>query len=124
MTFPARRYQVIADWTATYRDPIRLVAGDPLELTGRTELWDGHLWVWARSRDGREGWLPDSYIVAGAGGEHQGARARHAYSAAELDCRAGQILIGSATVHGWVWCRGPDGAEGWVPARNLVALER
>ena len=123
MSGPSQRYRVIADWIATCGDPIRLAAGDPLELTGRTERWDGHLWVWARSRDGREGWLPDSLVVAGAGGLLQDARAREAYSAAELGCRAGQVLIGSARVHGWVWCRGPDGTEGWVPARNLAALD-
>lgn len=117
------RYRVTADWAATYRDPIRLAAGDPLALTGRTELWDGHLWVWARCRNGREGWLPDSLVVTGEGGARHGARVREAYSAAELDCRVGQVLIGSGEVHGWVWCRRPDGAEGWVPARNLARLE-
>lgn len=76
--------------------------------------------TYGSARGAARGWLPDSFIVAGAGGEHQGARARHTFSAAELDCRAGQILVGSATVHDWVWCRGPDGTESWVPDRNLA----
>lgn len=112
-------YRVIAGWTASYADPIGVAAGAPLHLTGRTELWDGHLWLWARSRDGREGWLPDSLVARGPGG----ARAREAYSAVELDCEAGQILIGEAEVHGWIWCHAADGAAGWVPARNLAALD-
>lgn len=119
MTGPPRRYRVVEDWTASYRDPIRLAAGAPLTLTGRTERWEGYLWLWARCGDGREGWLPDSLVVHGPGGWH----AREAYDAMELDCRTGQVLTGTARVQGWVRCRSASGAAGWVPARNLRPLD-
>ncbi len=110
-----RRYRVVADWTATYSDPITLEAGDPVSLSGRSENWDGHTWLWASNEAGKEGWIPDSLIgiIDGA------AYATKAYSAIELSCRAGDIVTGHEQTHGWVLCRVEDGTTGWVPEKNL-----
>ena len=51
---------VIAEWEAAYAHPISLEEGEEFWLTGKTDSWDGHIWVWARNRAGREGWVPDS----------------------------------------------------------------
>lgn len=48
---------VIENWQATYADPIRLESGDPVYLTGRQDNWNGHIWLWARSVSGLEGWI-------------------------------------------------------------------
>lgn len=48
-------YFVIEDWHASYVDPIRLVAGELVHLTGRQDNLDGHIWLWARSDAGLEG---------------------------------------------------------------------
>lgn len=109
-------YRVKADWQASYPDPIRFSAGEALCLTGRQEEWDGHLWLWARAPDGREGWVPDTIARRTAAGCIAGAD----YSAAELTCRSGERLTGESETHGWVFCRAPDGRTGWVPRRNLV----
>ena len=112
------RYRVIADWTASYADPLQLAAGAPVQLTGRAERWDGHLWLWARAGDGREGWIPDSLVRQGA----SGPVASDAYAATELTCRAGEVVSAARAIHGWVWCRTATGRAGWVPARNLAPL--
>ncbi|MCI5063469.1 MAG: SH3 domain-containing protein [Algiphilus sp.] len=108
-------YRVTADWTATYPDPICLQRGDAFSLSGETFDWDGHTWIWARSGDGREGWIPDDLARRSEGV----LRAQEAFSAMELSCRAGEQLHGLKQRHGWVWCRHPDGRTGWVPHGRL-----
>lgn len=47
------------------------------------------------------------------------AIAREAYTARELDVRAGERVIATRSLNGWAWCERADGASGWVPWRNL-----
>lgn len=107
------RRLVLADWTATYADPVRIAGGEVLVLTGREEVWDGHRWLWARAPDGREGWVPDTLVRDG--------RALRDFDARELTCRAGEAVTWLHATHGWAWCRAGDGREGWVPERCLGA---
>lgn len=109
------RYRVTQAWQASYDDPIRLSAGDPVWLTGRQERWEGHLWLWARASDGREGWVPDSVLQQDA----SGTVSREDYSAEELTCAPGEVLDAERETHGWLWCRNGMGDFGWVPRRNL-----
>lgn len=110
------KFAVIEDWEAAYADPIRLGAGEPLRLTGRRDEWDGHVWLWAVSAAGLEGWIPDSSVGQGSDGPY----AKEDYTAVELTCRTGQTLIGEKETHGWVYCRAEDGCGGWVSRRNLA----
>lgn len=112
------QFRVTADWQASYANPILLRAGDALFLSDRQERWDGHLWIWARSADGLEGWIPDSLARPGAGGHV----ATSDYTAMELTCRAGQILTGEQETHGWIFCTAQDGTAGWVPRQNLATI--
>lgn len=112
------RYAVTGNWAASYADPIRVLAGDILELSGREENWDGHVWLWAGCACGREGWIPDDLpirlgktVVAGAD-----------YSAVELTCQEGQIVRGLCQSHGWALCVSPEGVTGWVPLNHLERL--
>jgi len=73
------------------------------------------MWVWAKSRDGKEGWVPDSIITTDAP-----FRVTQTYSAQELTCQKGQTLTSHNTLHGWVFCTDEQGQSGWVPARNLA----
>lgn len=107
--------RVIQAWQASYDDPVQVGAGEDLRLTGRTDLWDGHLWQWAVDRTGREGWVPDALVRVDDG--H--SKAAFDYSAQELTCEAGQVLTGLKSLNGWIWCRTEDGMEGWVPERHL-----
>ncbi len=113
------KFIVTEDWEASYPDPIRVAAGERIHLTGEKDLWDGHLWLWARSAAGLEGWVPDSLVGAGA----DGPAAREDYTAVELTCRKGQTLVGERETHGWVFCRAADGRTGWVPRRNLAPVD-
>ena len=108
-------FTVKADHDASYPDPIAFKAGEDVVLTDRTDLWDGHRWVWAHAADGREGWIPDDITEVRDGR----TVARSDYSAAELTCRAGETLTGLWATHGWTWCRNGAGETGWVPTRNL-----
>ena len=106
---------VVADWTAAYDDPITLDEGEEVWLTEKTENWGGHVWVWAKDRAGREGWIPDSIS------ERAGAKtyAKIAFSAQELTCHRGEELHSLDETHGWVLCRNSNGSVGWVPGENL-----
>lgn len=110
-----RNYRVIEDWRATYEDPIVLMEGEELWLTGKTDDWDGHIWVWAKNRAGKEGWIPDQ-LVRKVGDK---AYANTAFSALELTCHRGEMLEGFDKVNGWIMCTAAGGLKGWVPARNL-----
>lgn len=112
------KYRVVEAWQASYATPIRVAEGDPLCLTGRGERWDGHLWLWACSAEGLEGWVPDT-IIRQVG---EGHVATEAYTAIELTCQAGQILTVRRHTHGWAFCIADDGAEGWVPLGHLSAI--
>ncbi|EKM98223.1 SH3 domain-containing protein [Acidocella sp. MX-AZ02] len=107
---------VIENWKATYTDPIRLAAGESIYLTGRQDNWDGHIWLWARSANGLEGWILDSLVCQG----EVGPFAKEEYTAIELTCQVGQVLVGEKETHGWVYCRSAAGSAGWVPRKNLA----
>ncbi len=109
------RYRVIADWNATYKDPISLEAGEQLWLTGKTDAWDGHVWVWAKNKAGKSGWIPDTLVETRA----QKCFARTAFSALEMTCYQGQELEVIVQTHGWALCNTPHGVAGWVPLKNL-----
>jgi SH3-like domain-containing protein len=108
---------VITPHTASYADPIVVTQGQPLILSGRVDVWDGHRWLWATAADGREGWVPDSLI---AGLEARPVADRD-YSAMELTCAPGERLERLAETHGWVWCRNASGEKGLVPLRCFAA---
>jgi SH3-like domain-containing protein len=100
---------------ASYADPITLSKGEPLALTGREDVWDGHRWLWAVAQDGREGWVPDGLITDGPAGPV----AAGDFSALELSCSAGAAVEIIWQTHGWAWCQKTDGSEGWLPLRIL-----
>lgn len=101
--------------TSTYDDPIVVSKGQALNLTGRTDRWDGHLWLWAIAEDGREGWVPDN-LVDGLSRDFTAIRD---YSAVELSCVAAESVQILHRSHGWAWCRNTTDNTGWVPLKNL-----
>jgi hypothetical protein len=101
--------------TASYANPIEVMKGQTVALTGREDIWDGHRWLWAVSVDGREGWIPDSLITVAS----MKPVACYDYSAIELTCPAGETVEFLCQTHGWAWCRKSDGSEGWLPLKNL-----
>lgn len=110
-------YVVNEDWSASYPDPIKLSAGERIELDGRRDIWDGHVWLWAKNVFGKEGWIPDSLVSTG-----DYIVAREDYSAIELSCYVGEQLTVSRCLNGWAWCQNELGKRGWVPERNLTEM--
>ena len=100
---------------ASYANPIEVAKGQPVTLTSREDIWDGHRWLWAVSEDGREGWVPDSLVT----GTARNPVASCDYSAIEITCTAGETVEFLSQTHGWAWCRKSDGSEGWLPLKNL-----
>ena len=113
------KVRVLKAWTASYADPIYLAKRDTLFLTGKMDTWGGHIWVWAKCADGREGWIPDTLPVTCDGV----TRARSAYTAQELTCAQAQILCVLNQTHGWSFCQSEDLREGWVPDSHLAVLQ-
>lgn len=90
--------------------------GDAIVLSGRTELWDGHRWLWAGASDGREGWIPDDLVVE----QCNAMVADRDYYAIELTCGMHETVRVLEVRHGWAWCCNNTGTYGWVPLENLA----
>jgi hypothetical protein len=95
------KYRVIQPWQLTYVDPIILKENQPVELTGKTDNWAGHVWLWAINAAGQEGWIPDNLVRSTTSGNYATAN----YLALELTCDAGELLLGLEERHGWVRCQ-------------------
>ncbi len=107
--------RVIADWQASYENPFAVKKGDEFWLSGKSEDWDGHIWLWAKDARGREGWVPDNL----AGHHSEKTYAKFDFSALELTCIRNEELQIMDETHGWILCRNNDGQQGWVPAGNV-----
>ncbi len=112
------RYRVKIEWNASYQDPIVLEQGEEVWLSGKSDHWDGHLWVWAINQFGKEGWIPGTLVSTVADKHYADA----AFSAMELTCAIGDELLATNETHGWMLCVAKNGSEGWVPARNLEPI--
>lgn len=105
--------RVIADYQATYLDPLTIQSGEALTLGKTDPEWPG--WIWCTNRDGQSGWVPESYL------ERHGQKgiARYDYTAAELSVQANEELILHQFESGWYWATNQDGQSGWVPASHI-----
>ena len=99
-------------YTVCYADPISVRKGDLVNLSGRQDNWDGHVWNWAQNSSGKQGWIPDDLLAQVT--ETQG-RAVRDYSAVELSCAPGEVLTVHGATHGLLWCENNKGEYGWVP---------
>jgi flagellar basal body rod protein FlgF len=96
-------------------DPIKMRAGDHLEVTGEEE--DG--WIWCRHQSGKESWVPLSLLRADQEGASRIALAD--YDATELPVAEGEEFRAMLEEHGWLWCETTEGQLGWV---RLAQVER
>lgn len=114
----AKQYHVIRDHTSEYPEPITFVRGASLTVGERykgPEGWDD--WFFCETPGQKGGWVPVQIIETV---NDKIARAREDYTARELNVREGDLLLGTRTLNGWVWCISIDSlASGWVPLANL-----
>ncbi len=117
------RYLVIQDHTSEYPEPITFEKGAPLSVGEKyegPEGWDN--WFFCESPGQKGGWVPAQIIERVEG---DAARAREDYTARELNVQQGDVLLGSRTLNGWVWCEQFGGSEsGWVPLACLREASR
>ncbi len=114
----AKQFLVIQDHTSEYPEPITFEKGAPLTVGEKyegPEGWDN--WIFCESPGQKGGWVPAQIIEIV---KDKSARAREDYTARELNVRKGDLLLGSKTLNGWVWCKRSGSLEsGWVPFANL-----
>lgn len=114
----AKQYLVIQDHTSEYPEPITIEKGAPLTVGEKyegPEGWDN--WLFCESPGQKGGWVPAQIIEIV---NDKAARAREDYTARELNVRQGDLLLGSRTLNGWVWCKWSGSLEsGWVPLSCL-----
>lgn len=101
----------------TYPDPLKMQAGDAIELAGQEE--DG--WIWCRHTGGKEGWVPLSYLSAG--GEGNSHLALQDYDAIELPVEVGEEFEVVQEESGWLWGINAQGKWGWIRLANVERVD-
>lgn len=116
------KYTVTKPHRSEYPNPIKLNKGDALTVGEQYEGPEGwENWFFCNTPDQTGGWVPKQVIEQKADGT---GRALEDYSAQELDVDVGEVLSGSRTLNGWVWCQRHANPEmGWVPLENLRAAD-
>ena len=112
------RARLIGSHRSQYRTPLRFNAGQIVELGVRDEEWPAFAWV--KTDEGRAGWAPVAWLRPLDGGR---AEALRDYDARELDVERGDWVRLHHEHGGWWWSERADGAQGWLPARELDAVK-
>lgn len=107
----------VREYARPYDDPLAATAGTevtPDPASGKTTDIVG--WIWCRAPDGREGWVPESWL------ELRNGRTvlKRDFSALELGVKPGdriEVILGES---GFVLGRNAAGEQGWVPDGALV----
>lgn len=113
-----KKYVVVIQHESEFPKPITFKKGDPL-LVGEeykgSEGWDN--WFLCTTPGQEPGWVPGQIIERF---ENSDGRALDDYTAKELNVQEGDVLFGSKSLNGWLWCEKLVGTEsGWVPLENL-----
>jgi hypothetical protein len=111
------RVRVLKADRPTNPDPLKMQAGDLLEITGEED--DG--WIWCRNRAGKESWVPLSYMTAK--GDGKTCTALYDYDATELPVEVGDELQAEQEESGWLWCENTQGKWGWVRMANVERID-
>ncbi|KJV28299.1 hypothetical protein VI06_12435 [Aquitalea magnusonii] len=113
-----KKYLVIQDHTTDYPEPISFAKGALLTVGERydgPEGWED--WFFCETPGQKGGWVPAQIIEFV---KDKTAISLEDYTARELNARKGEVLIGTKTINGWVWCKSNDSLEsGWIPLANL-----
>jgi SH3-like domain-containing protein len=102
------------DYRTQYHDPIGFLRGETVRLGERDGEWPE--FIWATDARGRSGWVHQRYLDR----DHGEAIATCDYDARELDARAGECVELVEEAGGWWWAKNTEGAQGWLPARDLA----
>jgi len=106
-----------ADYEEKDANPVHLSAGDELTVGPVDRAWPG--WVWAIDSEGRQGYVPEEILEPLGEGRFS---AIEDFDPTVLAVRRGQSLESIREMHGWHWCRGEGGKEGWVAGYLLTPV--
>lgn len=116
MTSNTWRVRVLKADRPTNSDPIKMQAGDLLEIAGKED--DG--WIWCRNRAGKEDGVPLSYMTAE--GEGNTRIALTDYDSTVLSVEVGEEFQAEREEHGWLWCTNTQGKWGWIRVKNVERI--
>ncbi|HEV2730234.1 MAG TPA: SH3 domain-containing protein [Terriglobales bacterium] len=116
MHTPHRKVRIKLEHKIEYPDPIRVEAGETVNVGREDAEFPG--WKWCKASDGREGWVPVE-LLSGEGAE---ATVLQDYSAREVEVRPGEEVIVEEARHDWLLVRNGQGERGWIPAANTEPL--
>ncbi|MEN9991086.1 MAG: hypothetical protein RLZZ224_788 [Verrucomicrobiota bacterium] len=104
-----KRYVANADYEDRDSAPLFLEKGDIVTTGVADTTWPG--WIWAESRDGSRGYVPEEILEAVAEDRY---RVVEAYDPTVLSLKRGDVVESIRQIHRWHWCRNQHGKCGWV----------
>lgn len=103
--------KTVKAYQRSYEDPVAVRAGDAVIVDERRSKDTDVLgWLWVHGPDGREGWAPEAWLS----GEGERRIICRDFNAIELNVAAGETVELLTGESGFVWCRKPNGDEGWL----------
>jgi uncharacterized protein YgiM (DUF1202 family) len=115
---PGDHVRIMQEYHIQYVDPIEVTAGDKVMVELEDVEFPG--WVWCRTADGRQGWVPIELLLKQDSGE---AIVRQTYSARELAVQPGEDVVIVDSRHGWLQIRNSAGECGWVPEFSVESRQ-
>jgi SH3-like domain-containing protein len=109
--------KVTQDYVAQYADPIAALAGQELLVCQQDDEYP--CWWWCRGPDGREGWVPESFLRFKDGKEIL----LRDYDATELSACVGEVLEVHEQVDGWARATNSEGRAGWLPLKHVATID-
>ena len=106
--------RVMKSYRVAYADPLKLVAGERVQLAHEDQQWAG--WIWCKARGGQTGWAPKQIFLPAEEGQFL---VGEDYDATELDVEANEMVDVVFELNGWAWCRAEGRGSGWVPKEHL-----
>ncbi len=108
------RYVTTMKWSPVYKNPLTLKTGERVRTGREDDQWKG--WIWCSAKN-NSGWVPGQIIkfINETEGE-----ITEDYDARELDVDAGEEILGTRELNGWVWGNKKNTDNfGWLPKEIL-----
>ncbi len=103
--------KTLKPYQRSYEDPVAVRAGDTVTVDQkRSKGTDVLGWLWVQGPDGREGWAPETWLA----GDGERRTITRDFNAIELNVAVGEVVELLVGESGFVWCRKPDGRQGWL----------
>lgn len=113
MNSPKTKAHIRREYRIQYQDPLQVKAGESVHPGRADDNYQG--WLWCRSADGREGWMPVELLSR----QESPAIVLGDYSAKELAVQPGDEVEVEEVRHGWALVRNVTGECGWIPESHI-----